>query len=721
MSNVIFFLRNCLAFVLLLLAQSTFAGRTIVFRDTLENMEIGKSISILEDTNNSLTIQDVLRSTGFRENHERVPIFGLTNSAFWIRFTVKNETAGSQLLLMLEEPIMDETELYYLLPDGQYSVTRLGEFKPFSERKYKDPNYIFDLNLPSGETRTYYLKVHSSENVQVPLLLGTPQSVFESIKPRDVLSGIYFGIMLVMILYNLFIFFTVKDRSYLYYVIYIVIILLTQTSTQGYPFQYLWPYSPWIARHSLFLFPSLVGIAGIEFLKSFLHAREYFPKWVAFARYLYILYGISITLALCQVYALSYNLMEVTAMCVSLYMLFLAIKIYRKGYRPAKFFLIGWTIFLLGVCIYIIKDFGVLPYNNFTRYTMQIGSGIEVILLSFGLADRINALKKEKEESQARALEVLHENERIIREQNILLEAKVRERTEALEISNKDLSVALSNLKDTQMQLVDAEKMASLGQLTAGIAHEINNPINFVISNVKPLRRDIEDILSLVDKYGDIKPDETLDSKLKEIESYKEELDLSYLMEEINSLLKGIDEGASRTSEIVKGLKNFSRLDESDLKKTNIHEGLDSTLTLLNNQLRDRIQVVKEYGNLPQIECYPGKLNQVFMNILTNAIQAIQSRKPAPMEGRITITTINEADLIKISIRDNGIGIPDEALNKIFDPFFTTKNVGEGTGLGLSIAYSIIEKHRGKIRVNSQKGMGTEFIVILPKNITPSA
>lgn len=187
----------------------------------------------------------------------------------------------------------------------------------------------------------------------------------------------------------------------------------------------------------------------------------------------------------------------------------------------------------------------------------------------------------------------------------------------------------------------------------------------------------------------------------------KKEFD--FTVEEIHKLVKGIEEGSSRTAEIVRGLRNFSRMDENEIKNADIHEGVDSTLTLLHNKYKNRIEVVKDYDSaIGEIECYPGPLNQVFMNLLSNAIDAIDN------EGKILIRTIKENDKVKIMIRDTGAGMPGETVNKIFDPFFTTKPVGEGTGLGLAITYGIIEKHHGKISVVSAKGEGTEFTIMLP-------
>jgi signal transduction histidine kinase len=351
-----------------------------------------------------------------------------------------------------------------------------------------------------------------------------------------------------------------------------------------------------------------------------------------------------------------------------------------------------------------------------TYYSLQVGSALEVTLLSFALANKINIYRKEKEESQLEALRVSQENERIIREQNVMLEVKVEERTRALNQSNLDLNLALTDLKNAQTQLVDAEKMASLGQLTAGIAHEINNPINFVSSNIKPLRRDIEDIQDLITKYEELVDKHSLSEQFDEVAKLKKELDYDYLKHEIDVLLKGMADGAGRTVEIVKGLKSFSRLDESDLKYANVNEGIDSTLIILSSTFRGKINMVKELGQIPEIECFAGKLNQVFMNIINNAAQAVLAIHSNDDEGKVIIRTQNNGDNISIHIIDNGTGMSEEVRSKIFDPFFTTKKAGEGTGLGLSIVYSIIELHKGSIEVKSTLGVGTEFIITLPLN-----
>ncbi len=301
------------------------------------------------------------------------------------------------------------------------------------------------------------------------------------------------------------------------------------------------------------------------------------------------------------------------------------------------------------------------------------------------------------------------EAEEILTNYNKKLKDEVDLQTKALQAKNKELEGLLSNLKEAQVQLIQSEKMASLGQLTAGIAHEINNPINFVTANIGPLKRDIADLRTLLDKYATLHTCEDLEQHLEEIQQLRVSLDIEYLEEEITHLLNGIEEGASRTRQIVAGLRSFSRIEEDDVKPANLHDGLDSTLMLLAHKLRRGIKVSKYFDeNLPQVECYPGKINQVFMNILSNAVQALGT------DGEIILRTWQEGENVFVSIKDNGPGISEEIKAKIFEPFFTTKPSGEGTGLGLSITSAIIQKHKGHITVNSQPGEGAEFIICLP-------
>lgn len=299
-------------------------------------------------------------------------------------------------------------------------------------------------------------------------------------------------------------------------------------------------------------------------------------------------------------------------------------------------------------------------------------------------------------------------------ELNRHLENRVIERTaviekqkEEIEATNKELNNILDSLKMAQRKLIQSEKMASLGQLIAGIAHEINNPVNFISAGVDSLYTNLKDIKQVLDIYHRITP-ANVSMKLEEIANLKLKVEYREAINEINELIESIKNGTNRTTEIVKSLRTFSHLDDDILKTSNIHDGLDSTLILLQNKFKNRIEIIKHYGDIPLIKCYPGQLNQVFMNILSNAIDSIADK------GIINISTSRKDNFVQIIIKDSGQGISEKNMSRIFDPFFTTKGIGKGMGLGLSISQSIIEKHNGMIEVNSEPGKGCEFIISIP-------
>ena len=278
---------------------------------------------------------------------------------------------------------------------------------------------------------------------------------------------------------------------------------------------------------------------------------------------------------------------------------------------------------------------------------------------------------------------------------------RVHQSQRQLKGSIGELEKANAEIRDAQSKLVHTAKMASLGQLVAGVAHEMNNPIGFIHSNMAHLKDYSEKLINI------IKASEKTPERIKEI---REENEFDYIVKDMPKLIKSCEEGTSRTRNIVLGLRNFSRLEEAKLKEIDIHEGIENTLNLLAGELKNRIEVKKSFGKIPPINCYPSQLNQVFMNILSNSTQAIEG------EGTIEIQTKKVKNKLEIVVKDSGMGMSSDTIEKIFDPFFTTKELGVGTGLGLSISYGIIQKHGGDILVKSHIGKGSKITIILPIN-----
>ena len=322
-----------------------------------------------------------------------------------------------------------------------------------------------------------------------------------------------------------------------------------------------------------------------------------------------------------------------------------------------------------------------------------------------------------------RALSMTHEEqarklaEQALRKSHEDLEERVRERTAELTAANAALQVEkvmqeelIQQLAEAHSQLLQSEKLASIGQLAAGVAHEINNPIGFVNSNLGVLQRYVADLLVTLSAYEKCEEEMAADTRVA-LGELKRQIDIDYVRSDVDKLLSESMVGLQRVKRIVQDLKDFSHVDESEMQWSNLERGLDSTLNIVWEELNAKADIVKEYAGIPNIECMSAQINQVFMNLLLNAMQSIEGR------GRIAIRTGQDGDEdVWVEVEDTGRGIKPEHMKRIFDPFFTTKPSGTGTGLGLSLSYSIVQKHGGRIEVKSTLGKGSVFRVVLPRH-----
>lgn len=661
----------------------------------------------LVDPGNELTPEQIVQRQDFMELSKKIHNFGINSSSIWLRFRVKSENLNDERkFLVINNSGLDEAHFFLAKGEKILSHQMGGRVVDFYDKVIPTNKIAFELDLLGMQEADVYLKIKSNNSKIFSAYIADLQQVNYKMNLQNILFGVFTGILAGLIVYNLFLFFAFRDKVYMLYTVHTVLIWFAKSSIFGYTQELLWPNWEWMNVRSIVLFGSLTGISITLFAKEFLAISRYTPKLKIGIT---ILLGIFVFVVLDNVFisqVAGYRLYLFALGLLSIFVWFVGFRVFRKGYLPARYFIIAWTVFALGALVHICIEFGLMPFSSFSVYILPLAATLQVVLFSFSLADRKSILESEKEKEQYDIMKVLKQNESLIIEQNELLEEKVKQRTEELEYT-------LHNLQSTQTQMVNQEKMASLGQLTAGIAHEINNPINFVSSNISPLRRDISDLLEVVELYRKKGKLEFSDESQKDIDRLEREIEFDYILQEIDQLLRGMEDGAKRTVEIVKGLRLFSRVDEQDVKKVDIHDGINSTLVLLNSAMAGKIKVNKEFGNIPMVECLAGKMNQVFMNIITNAIHALLDNGRIS-DPTLTIRTSQLGEKIKIEIEDNGPGMPTHVKQRIFEPFFTTKAVGKGTGLGLSIVYTIIENHKGTLHVDTAEGRGTNFIITIP-------
>ncbi len=665
---------------------------------------IGKSTSYFKDEN-FLSINQILQTKNqqeFKPYNQNAANFGSTSDAVWFRFDVAKEVDES-FYLQVGSAFIDSIALYAITNGQVKEVFLSGDNYVFSNRLVKVTTFLFPLNIPKGGKQTYLLRAKTMQPFFFPLRTGTLKVFMEDAHLLDFIQGIYLGFMLLILLYNFFLYFSTKEKIYLMYVAYVMSITWFMSTIFQYVFEYAWPNMPVINQYAV-ASSALTILTATIFTRSFLHTNSLAPR-LHKVSYLFIALGILVLILVFTPFQIpALMLAQIGILLMAFYFLISGVTVLRKGYKPAKFYLVAWSSLIVGFIAAILETVNILPVMYYIN-SMQIGSAIEVTLLSLALADRINVYKKEREVAQAASLKSAQEQAELIKKQNIILEEKVTERT-------VELNKSLAELRSTQAQLIHSGKLASLGELTAGIAHEIQNPLNFV------------------NNFSDLSVD--LVKELNE-EISKPHIDKSFVTELFDDLAQNqekINLHGKRASSIVKSMLEHSRERTEKKELTDINVLVDEYFRLSYHGLRAKDKnfntaMESRFGeSLPKVNIIPQDFGRVVLNLINNAFYAVNERKYAETraptlqksyEPCVIVTTERVGNNIRIRIKDNGVGIPENIKGKIFNPFFTTKPPGQGTGLGLSLSHEIIEKgHNGILSVESTEGVGSEFIIQVP-------
>ena len=650
---------------------------TLNGHERVYDLESGGLLEVYEDTTGTKGFQDVSApgADGLFRLEDKIS-FGYTKSAFWIRFHIKNEGPRGSWILECGNPLIDRIVLFQRSAVG-VTVMESGRGIPFYLRPFNHRNMVFPITLETGEERTMCLRFQTESGASFPLKLWGREAFAEKEQSALLLFGFYYGIALVMTLFNLSVYYYIRDKIYLLYVLCVMPYVFAQLCLNGIGYQFLWPGSPWWESKALQVFMSASIVGAMAFTAGFLRMRTVQPSLY---RVMMLMCGVGTAGMLLNLFIPTRAGIQLSTIFTSvniLFIFFTAFLIWRKGFRPARTFFLAWSLYLAGVLLHILRAWGVLSANFLTQYSSQIGSGLHIIVLSLALTERINIMREEKDLAQA---ETLRLNQKL-QEHSATLEQKVEERTHELMMA-KEAAEEANRVKSDFLSTV---------------SHELRTPLTSVLGFAKIIQGKLERVL-----LPALPADNAKAAKAAEQVS--------------NNIGIIVMEG-ERLTKLINDVLDLAKMESGKVEwkdepvsvKEVIEHSVAATASLFSRSGLSFSAEVQE--DLPEIRGDRDRLVQVFINLISNAVKFTE-------QGGVTCRAVREGDEIVVSLTDTGIGIPPEYHAAIFDKF---RQIGDtltdkptGTGLGLPICKQIVEHNGGRIWVESGQGKGSSFFFTLP-------
>jgi signal transduction histidine kinase len=740
-----------------------------------EAVSLAEYFSVLQDNKAGLTLDEVQQPALASRFQSAQPSgsalnFGYTRSAWWLRLSLSN-TSSQPAMRMLEIPYSALSHVAFHQPLAntgnsanrtepvQYRSINTGSIAPFASRAWPNRLFVFPVTVPPQSSQVYFFRVQAHDVLMIPARIWQPAAYAVYERNDYFVQAWFFGMATAMLLFNLLLFLSIRDSIFLWYVSWVSCGILAVSAYHGLAQQFLWPGATQWSDMAHFFGWSLSLASLVMFTRCMLDTATQLPSVDKLLKAV-----AAIHLASPLGFAISFQPLVVPVVLFygATLTLIAAVGLFGsfKRKRSARFFMLAFSPILLGAIINLLKVNAVLPSNTLTDNALQFGSAMQLILLALALADRFNQHRRERAktyaamqvqrdtlhaqakaqraqeqmmQAQAKALKSEQALVETLKSSEQVLEQRVAQRTAELSLAGMAADSArqkaeharqeaetarqeaeaaeqkaistLADLRATQANLIQSEKMAGLGTLTAGVAHEINNPTNFTHVAAQNQRADLAEFEQFV--MGLLKDDADPATVAEFTRRF------GTLQRNVATMLNGTE----RIKTIVKDLRSFTRLDEAEKKTVPLSECLNATLHLVRSAWLEKVDFMTEYGSDPPCECWPALLNQVFMNLLLNACQAVDGKHSANHEkGRVWLRLRQVPGALVAEIEDNGSGIDPEVMPRILEPFFSTKGVGSGTGLGLTTSYGIIQKHHGRLEVVSTPGQGSCFAVHLPLN-----